>query len=405
MRQTHIGAVTAGVLAAGPLQAHGERFAAHLLAIGYTPATVRAKLTFLAQMSRWLERRGLRFNAIDEDRVRAFLIDRRHLRRSRAAAEATIHQLLRYARVTHSVRHVKAKRPRDAAARTEAAYREYLLQERALARVTIDSYVGLVRPFLSERSGSALCARDVVRFVMRRSSGMGPGRAKLLVTALRSLLRFLQCTGRTQLDLASCVPTVADWRHGVLPKFIPATDVRRIIRTCDRGTARGRRDHAVLLVLARLGLRAGEVVRMTLDDIDWDAGELVVRGKGSRLDRVPIPSDVGDALVTYLRDRHVGVDTRRFFLTARAPRQGFSSPAAVSTIVRRAIDRCGLTPPSKGAHLLRHSLATDLLRRGASLAEIGELLRHRSPDTTMIYAKVDFAALRELAQPWPGGDA
>ncbi len=179
--------------------------------------------------------------------------------------------------------------------------------------------------------------------------------------------------------------------------------MHRLLRACDRRTATGRCDYAVLLLLARLGLRAGEVVQMTLDDIDWDGGEVTVRGKGGRHDRLPIPDDVGEALVEYLRRDRARCTSRRVFICTKAPRRGFSSSVAVCTIVRRAIERAGLPTPTKGAHLLRHSLATDLLRRGASLAEIGELLRHRSPETTALYAKVDFASLREIAQPWPGG--
>ena len=268
-----------------------------------------------------------------------------------------------------------------------------------------------VRPFLAchgntqVRSLAGVGASDVTRFVVQQAQRLGPGRTKLLVTALRSLLRFLHLTGRTRTDLARCVPRVADWRHAHLPKYIPAADVQRLLRSCDLRRAAGRRDHAVLLLIARLGLRACEVVRLTLDDLDWKAGEVLVRGKGSRLDRLPLPREVGDALVTYLRDaRPCGV-SRHVFLCARAPRRGFSNSSTVSTIVRRAIERAGLQPPGMGAHLLRHSLATTLLRRGAPLAEIGSLLRHRSPDTTALYAKVDLASLRELALPWPGGAA
>jgi integrase/recombinase XerD len=405
MEQACIGAVTARAIASGPIRRQLAGFIAHLRAQGYTVLTLRSKLIFVAQLSRWLQRRGLALSGLDEDRVRDFLRTRRRRYRSAAAASATAFQLLRYSGAACAAQADRSTPPRDKASRTEAAYREYLRRERALANVTIDGYVGLIRPFLMEVQGVPRRAAEVTRFVLRRSRRMSPGRAKLLVTALRSLLRFLHCTGRTATDLVPCVPTVPDWRHTALPKAIRAADVRRVLRACDRRTPRGRRDHALLLLLARLGLRAGEVVRMTLDDIDWDAGELLVRGKGARLDRLPLPPDVGAALVDYLRDERALDGSRRLFLSSRAPRRGFSSSVAVSSIVRRAIERAGLEPPSRGAHLLRHSLATDLLRRGASLAEIGELLRHRSPDTTMIYAKVDLAALRSIARPWPGGVA
>jgi site-specific recombinase XerD len=291
----------------------------------------------------------------------------------------------------------------------EQQYATYLREERGLAQATLINYLALVDRFLLDRFGKGpvrlgqLAARDVTRFVLRRAYTMSPGRAKLLVTALRSFLRFLFLREETAIDLTASVPMVADWRLAKLPKFIPAEDVQRLLRACDRHSATGRRDYAVLVLLARLGLRASEVVQMTLEDIDWTAGELIVRGKGARHDRLPLPADVGEAVVQYLRGDRPRCPSRRVFICAKAPRRGFEGSSTVCTIVRRAIARAGLQTPSRGAHLLRHSLATDLLRRGGSLAEIGELLRHRSPDTTVLYAKVDLGALREVAQPWPGG--
>jgi site-specific recombinase XerD len=226
-----------------------------------------------------------------------------------------------------------------------------------------------------------------------------------MLSALRSFFRFLRLQGATATDLAAAVPSVADWRLARVPQWIPAAQVNQILRHCDQQTRVGQRDYTILLLLARLGLRAGEVVGMTLDDLDWEAGDVVVRGKGGRQDRMPLPRDVGQALATYVRHGRPPCLSRRVFICAKAPRRGFSSSVAVCTIVRRALARAGLHPPSTGAHLLRHSLATEMLRRGASLAEIGEILRHRHPDTTAIYAKVDLRALRALAPPWPGGAA
>jgi site-specific recombinase XerD len=225
-----------------------------------------------------------------------------------------------------------------------------------------------------------------------------------MVGALRSFFRFLRWRGDIVIDLASTVPRVADWRLSSLPKSLPAGEVERLIMSCRQATVTGQRDYTVLLLLARLGLRAGEVVALTLDDIDWDAGELKVRGKGGREDRLPIPRDVGRAMTVYLRHgRPRDCTTRRFFVRRKAPLRGFASSVAVCTIVRRALERAGIASPRKGAHLLRHSLATEMLRKGAPLAEIGEVLRHRLVDTTAIYAKVDLVALRALAPPWPAG--
>jgi site-specific recombinase XerD len=222
-----------------------------------------------------------------------------------------------------------------------------------------------------------------------------------MVTALRSFLRFLLQRGEIDVDLAASVLTVADWRLSTVPKYLAAEEIERLLEALDRGTSTGRRDYAILLLLARLGLRAGEVVALELEDIDWRAGELNVRGKGLRHDRLPLLSEVGEALAAYLHTDRPKSPTRRVFLCMKAPCRGLAGPSTVTTIVRRALERAGLHPPTKGAHLLRHSLATGMLNHGASMAEVRELLRHRASATTEIYAKVDFSALRALAQPWP----
>jgi site-specific recombinase XerD len=247
-----------------------------------------------------------------------------------------------------------------------------------------------------------LSARDVTRFLHRYCQHFSKGRAKLLVTALRSFLRYALVKGLITNDLVPCVPTVAYWKRSGLPKAIPKSQVKRILHSSDHRTSIGRRDYAVVLVLARLGLRCHEVVLMTLDDIDWAQGEITVRGKGRRSDRLPIPDDVGTAIAAYLRRGRPHCATRRLFVRDRAPYEGFSSSTAVGDILRRAAARAGLDPSGLGPHRLRHSVATEMLRHGATLQEISEILRHRHADTTAIYAKVDLVALRQLAQPWPG---
>lgn len=245
---------------------------------------------------------------------------------------------------------------------------------------------------------------DVTEFVLLYARSVSPRTAQLGTTVLRAFFRFLFLRGDTATDLSSCVPTVAEWRCSTRPKSLEPRQVERMLGCCDQNTAIGRRDYAALLLLSRLGFRAGEIVAMELDDIDWDAGVLRVRGKGSRRDQLPLVEDVGQALAAYLCDGRPRCSTRRVFVRARAPHQGFSGSAAVDGIVSRALTRAGLHPPRKGAHLMRHSLAVRMLRHGASLDEIAEVLRHCLITTTQIYAKVDVAALREVAQPWPGGD-
>ncbi len=249
-----------------------------------------------------------------------------------------------------------------------------------------------------------LRAVDVVRFVQREAARLHhPKRSKLMTTALRSFLQYARYRGLISVDLRSSVPTVASWSMASLPRALSSDEVQRLLAHCDRHTAVGRRNWAILLLLARLGLRAGEVVGLAFEDLDWEAGELCIRANGGNSDRLPIPQDVGAALAEYLRHSRPACSSRQVFVRMRAPNRGFASSAAISSIVHRALDRAGLDPAHKGAHLLRHSVATQMLRQGASLAEIAELLRHRSQQTTMIYAKVDLDLLRPLALPWPGG--
>jgi site-specific recombinase XerD len=276
-----------------------------------------------------------------------------------------------------------------------------------LVTATVVNYIPFARRFLIERfqQGPVLIrdlkAADISSFVLRHAPTMGCRRAQLMTTAFRSFFRFLFQNGELQADLAGSVPTVADWRLSAVPKHLRPEEVRRVLGGCDRNTSTGRRDYAVLLLLARLGLRAGEVVSLQLDDIDWRAGEILIRGKGLLHDRMPLPHDVGKALTSYLRMDRPRCQTRHVFVCMKAPRCGFAGPSTVSTIVRRALDRAGLHPAVKGAHLLRHSLARTMLHAGASMGEIGEVLRHRVPSTTEIYAKLDFDALRSLAHRWP----
>jgi len=228
-------------------------------------------------------------------------------------------------------------------------------------------------------------------------------RAGIMVTALRSFFRYLLHRGAIATDLAGCVPAVPNWSLSSLPRFLPAPTVEKLLKHCNRKTAVGRRNHAILLLLARLGVRAGEVINLSLDDIDWASGQITIHGKGGRSAPLPLPTDVGTALAAYLRRDRPPSASRRVFLRHRAPLTGFANPSTLSSIVRRALKQAGIESAHMGAHVLRHSLATSMLRNGGSLDEIGELLRHQSPNTTAIYAKVDVAALHTLALPWPGG--
>jgi integrase len=284
-------------------------------------------------------------------------------------------------------------------------YRDYLLGERGLAGGTARGYVDLVRPFVASRlRGEVLdlvgiTAADVIGFVLSACPGRAVGSAKLIVCSLRSLLRWLHLTGRVRVSLASAVPSVAGWRLSGLPKGIEPGELRRLLAACDRRTRTGRRDYAALLLLARLGLRAGEVAGLRLDDIDWRRGEITIAGKGNRRERLPLPADVGAAIAGYLRRGRPGTaDGRSVFVRVHAPHRALTT-GGVTMIVFDAAQRAGLG--RMHAHRLRHTAATAMLRAGGSLPEVGQVLRHRSVLTTAIYAKVDRDALAVLARPWP----
>ena len=247
-----------------------------------------------------------------------------------------------------------------------------------------------------------LAPTDIIGFVARHAREQSHSKAQLLVKALRAFLRYLLHKGKIATDLAACVPTVAKWSHAELPKFLTPDQVNQVLNHCDRKTAEGRRDYAILLLLARLGLRAGEVAALTFDQINWEQGYMTIRAKGGRWTQLPLLADVGEAITQYLMSGRAICNDRHVFIRAHAPRCGFATSTAISGLVKRAFVRAGLALPCNGAHLFRHSLATHMLRQGGSLFDIAQVLRHRQFDTTRIYAKVDLCALRALALPWPG---
>jgi site-specific recombinase XerD len=375
---------------------------------GYSPVSVQTQVQLITRFSGWLRRGHIGAHALDEIIVERFLRRHQSARFARRGDAAGLYRFLHMLREQGATRRQK-KPPLSSQQRLTTNYGRYLLQERGLAQATIVNYVPFIDQFLSARfqripiNLSKLRARDVTGFVRCHAHKLSPGRAQLLVTALRSFLRYLRHQGKVATDLAACVPTVARWSFATLPKSLPAGTVQRVLDRSDRRSPVGRRDYAILFLLARLGLRACEIVALNLEDIDWEKARITIRSKGGRWAQLPLPTDVGEALALYLRHGRPSCSCRRVFIRDRAPRIGFANSIAVSTLVMRALERAGVDSARKGAHLFRHSLAMDMIRQGASLDEIGELLRHQSPNTTAIYAKVDLPALRPLALPWPGG--
>jgi integrase/recombinase XerD len=402
--------IVARVRFRGPLEPYAQGFADELLRQGYLPKSgVRDQLFFVSHLSRWLAGEGRELSALAcPEVVGAFLAERRRLGYfSRRTGKALV-PLLEY---LHQLG-VVARAPQPELTPTEALlerYRSYLVGERGLAATTARSYSDTVRPFVAghevdgEPRLDGLSAAGVTKFVVGACAGQTRSSAKRTVTALRSLLGFLHVEGVLGESLVAAVPSAASWRLAGLPRGLKPDEVQRLLAAPDRRTPMGRRDFAVLMLLIRLGLRAGEVAALGLHDIDWHAGELIVRGKGDRQERLPLPDDVGTAVVAYLqRGRPSTAQTRTVFTRVRAP-HGPMTTGAVSHAVFAAGRRAGLG--TVRAHRLRHTAASELLAAGASLTEIGQLLRHRSQLTTAIYAKVDTEALRTLARPWPGGAA
>jgi site-specific recombinase XerD len=392
----------------GPLSEHLDAYAASVAEQGYRRHSIRQQIVVIADLSRWLMQKQIAVRDLDGTVVDRFLRLRRKQQRVRRGDPKALARLLAMLRQSGVVKQPQAAGA-SALSRVISEYQRYLLQERGLSQPTLQNYVPVIEQFLSERFRNttldfdALRAPDITGFVVRQARRLSPLRAGLMVTALRSFLRYLRYRGVVSIDLSGCVPAVPYWSLSTLPRFLPAEAVERVLECCDRRTSVGRRNYAILLLLARLGLRAGEVVGLNLDDIDWSTGQITIRGKGGKSASLPLAADVGASLAVYLRHDRPRSATRRVFTRHRAPLVGFGNSSTISSIVRRALKHAGVESAHTGAHVLRHSLATSLLRQGGSLDEIGELLRHQSPNTTAIYAKVDVTALHTLALPWPGG--
>jgi site-specific recombinase XerD len=389
------------------LGAHLDEFCSVLVDLGHPTQTIRHKLWVVNGLARWMAKQHLAIIDLDERRVDEFLDDRRRRSLGRRGFRTTALLLVRQLRSAGVVPAPEPAIDSSPLAASLTRYETYLRHERALAECTISEYLTFAREFIVERLDGCVAhldrlhPGDVRDFLLARVRRMAPKRAQFMGTALRSFLRYLFVRGEIRSDLALAVPTVRQWRLSSVPRHISPRDVERLLRACDLSSASGRRDHAILLLLARLGLRACEVLALELGDLRWRDGEIVVRGKGLIRDRLPLPPDVGKAIALYLRRDRSPCGSRRVFLCSRAPRRCFGHPSTVSTIVARALAKAGVAAPMHGAHLLRHSLATAMVRQGASLAEVGQVLRHRSPNTTEIYAKLDFDALRDVAMPWP----
>jgi site-specific recombinase XerD len=392
--------------AADGLEVHLRGFLATFARAGYAPKTQQDKQRAIGPFARWVRSRRIVVARLDEAIVGAFLSRPSRRRRSRYhdPARAALYQFLEY------LRSVDVAPPRRSdpspAELLVRRYLDHLRDHQGLCSRSLEVYGPFVRAFvIAQRlpeSSAVLDARAVRSYLLDHCRNRSFSVTRLLAAALRSFLRFCFSDGMTATDLSTAVPPVRRWYLAPVPPFLTAEEVERVIAAADGSTARSRRAVAILLLLARLGMRAGEVAALELDDIRWDVGEILVRGKGRLHDRLPLIEDVGEALALYLREARGPSTSRRVVLRRLAPRVGLSGPTAVCVVAREALRRAGLRPTGRvGAHIFRHSLATQMIRHGASLAEISQVLRHRSITTTQLYTKVEFEALRGVALPWP----
>jgi integrase/recombinase XerD len=394
---------------------HIKLFLLHLHSAGYAELTLRKKRPILRSFARWAKRREIGVLDFNDRHVVAFVADSARRRKAFVMLQlSVVRHFLRYLRPGAGEQRAPILEDTSAADDLLRHYEDFLRRDRGLAENSIHVYIPFIRSFLTShatRSGrvpqrlfNTLAIRNfILGHIHNRSSEY----VRLLATALRSFFRFLFLSGLIPRDLSLSVPRVCKYRHATPPAFLVPEEAERVLAMTDRSTPTGRRDYAILILLARLGLRAGEIVVLELDDLRWRTGEIVVHGKGRIVDQLPLLRDIGDALTTYLRkDRGVSA-SRKVFLRMWAPRIGLTGPAAIGHIVRRALVRAGIRRTGRGAaHLFRHGLATNMIRHGASMSEISEVLRHRSQTTTAVYAQVSFEALRTVALPWPvaGGE-
>lgn len=386
-----------------------EDFAGYLHEHGYSEISARRHIRSAEHLAHWASRSALSVSEVNDAALERFGA---HLRRCRCGRYSRAHPVNILTGARLFLRHsqgmdtppVREPEPTDPRPALLQSFCEWMREHRGTSERTLYNYGIPIAEFIRSvgEDPSTLDARRLRNFVLKQSHSKGRAGAKQCTTALRMFLRFLVAEGRCRSSLLGAIPTLAHWRLTSLPRYLPPEDVECLLDSCDLSSPKGKRDRAILLLLARLGLRAGDIVQFRLCDIDWKGAWIHVSGKSRRQTRLPLTQEVGEAIVAYVQQGRPRAHTDALFLRSRAPFRAFASHAAVSVIVASAIRRAGIKRPGRGAaHLLRHSVASSMLRQGASLQEISALLRHRCIETTQIYAKVDVIALQQIAQPWP----
>ncbi len=409
MRCTLDGQVVVAQVHAGPLQEHINDFAQFLGNQGYSLISIRHHSLVVSDFNRWLCAEGLGQRDIAIDHSITYLEERTQQGQVFFQSPAALNQLYNFLYqqelIPKQLAEVHNPCPVEVCL---LDFEQHMRNDRGLAKETIKARMRPVRCFLTGKFGSdamdlsQLAGADIIHFVQRKTTTLAPSSMRQVTSALRSFLRFARYRLLIDTDLAASVPGVANWTMTHIPKAISQNQTEQLLCSIDRTTPLGRRDYAIVLLLARLGLRSCEVASLELDDLDWNTGAISVRSKGGKRSVFPLSDEVGQAISDYLQNSRKQCQSRRVFLRATAPSGGFKYPGAVGSIVRRLLARSKIPAPTTGAHQFRHGLACAMLKQSASLGEIGDVLGHQRLQTTMIYTKVDLEALRSLSPPWPG---
>lgn len=408
MERVYKQAHTIRALRSGTLGPYLQRFAENSIQHGYPRKSIQVQLQTLAHFGRWLQRCSIPLRNVRHIDIQRYLSHNEKVKKGDARTLQRFLDLLAEQSVT-AMPVIPKKSKIEAVADDFAVY---LQHERGLALRTIKYYRAFVARFLAWRFGknggnhfnlALIEGGELATFVQQEAAKRSASSTRMITASLHSFVRWLLLRGVLDTDISGAIPKVRCCSLSGIPRFLTASQVKHVLASCDRRTATGRRDYAILLLLSRLGLRACEVATLDLESMDWVAGTLTVHGKGSKICKLPLPHDVGEAIAAYLRRDRPMAPSRRLFLCIFAPHRGFAGPQGVCQIVRGALARAGVQSPSKGAHQFRHALATRMLEKGASLTDIGQVMRHVRPKTTFLYTKVDLRALRVLARRWPGG--
>ena len=385
-------------------------FLEELTVQGYAPQTIHFYGLAIKRFYQEFERRGFGFGNLDRPAIES-LHEAVMSKTSKSTRMHTLFCLRRF--IDHLIGAGVVALPATPARELTALdhlreeFYAYLRQQCGLSESTIYHCMGYMERFIAFQYGETLgdlnviTPDDIIAFLCHLKVGSKHHRGKTVPSDLRNFFKFLFWSGKTKRNLANAVPRTSHASTN-LPRYLKPDEVQRLLEAVRTGGALSRRNYAMLLLMARLGLRSPEVVAIQLDDIDWRSGEILIRGKGKLHDRMPLPPDVGEAIVDYIRNERAGT-SRALFVSAKAPHRPFNDASILNYLLMDAFKKTGLHPPQRyvGSHVLRHSLAVDMLRRGASLDEIGDVLRHRSRMTTTIYAKYDLDALRSIARTWP----